>query len=86
MLALESLVANFPPVLTWPQACEVLGCSRSFFYLLVKKGLLPTVSPRRGGARVRKADCLAYLMERDKRCRAARGLPLKGELPRPSAE
>lgn len=48
--------------LNWRQACDVLGCSRSFFYNLVNTGLLP--SRRYGrvkGIWVYERDCLEYL-------------------------
>lgn len=58
-------VRHWPETLNWKQACEVLGCKKTFFYVLVQTGQLPGIRlGLRRGVRVRLSDCLEYLEKR----------------------
>ena len=45
--------------LNWRQACEILGCGKTRFYALIRKGMLPAyrVTGGKRGLWVYEADC-----------------------------
>lgn len=49
--------------LNWHQACELLGCKKSWFYTLVRKGDLPAyrAGDSKQGLWVWEKDCLALV-------------------------
>lgn len=49
--------------LNWRQACEIMGCSQTYFYRLINEGLLPAtrVKGKKRGLLVYEADCLALV-------------------------
>ena len=53
--------------LNWRQACEVLRCTKDYFYTLVKSGRLPAykVQGRMRGLWVYEADCRALVQRVD---------------------
>ncbi len=43
--------------INWKQACTILGCSKSMFYRLIRKGVLPAYGVGERYCTVSKADC-----------------------------
>lgn len=43
--------------INWKKACEILGCSKSMFYRLVRQGALPAYGVGGRFRTVSKADC-----------------------------
>lgn len=55
--------------LNWQQACQILGCSRSYFYALVADGRLAGYRVGQRGLWVYESDCRKLL----RRARRKRG-------------
>lgn len=43
--------------INWKKACEILGCSKSMFYRLIDKGILPVYGVGHRFRTVSRADC-----------------------------
>lgn len=53
---------TLPERLNWKQACALLGCGRSYFYVLLRKGCIPYIRiGKRKGIQIVKADIMMYL-------------------------
>lgn len=51
-----------PERLNWKQACALLGCGRSYFYILLHKGYIPYIRVgKRKGIQVLKGDIMLFL-------------------------
>ena len=50
-----------PQLLTVPQACKVLGCSRSGLFLLLREGKITGLYPGPRQLRITMAECEAYV-------------------------
>jgi excisionase family DNA binding protein len=60
-------MADESRLLNWQRVCQLLGCKRAYFYVLVNSGALPSVRlGNRCGIRVRESDVRAYLKKRKK--------------------
>lgn len=56
-------VDKLPERLNWKQACELLGCGRSYFYVLLHRGCISYIRiGKRKGIRILKRDIMAYLL------------------------
>jgi excisionase family DNA binding protein len=59
--AVSGLDSVQPLMLTVPQACKVIGCSRSGLFLLLREGRITGLYPGPRQLRIAMAECEAYV-------------------------
>lgn len=55
---------NLPERLNWKQACELLGCGKDTFYLLIREGKIQSYGVGRRCRWVKRSDCEKFLDSR----------------------
>ena len=70
--------------ISWKQASEILGCSKSSFFRLVQEGLIPAYGALDYGRFYLRSDCKAYLQKkREQRAKKLASKKKREKIPRP---